>query len=114
MKCTLDQCPPGLFLFDGSLGFKSEYSTKNDRAGKYQCDAFVVASGEYFWGGTSDVDARAKLIVEPVEQPGRGEAWEALLGADRCAEARRKTSIHDLRQVIETVVLPRVAHQIED
>ncbi|WEK05731.1 MAG: hypothetical protein P0Y65_05610 [Candidatus Devosia phytovorans] len=65
---SLDDCPPGLFWFDGSLCFKSEYSqlrgTPDNRL--MQCDAYVVASGEYFWGGTSDVAARSELMVQPI------------------------------------------------
>jgi len=61
----LCQCPPGLFLFEGMLGFRSEYSTEVH--GRYQADAYVVETGEYFWGGTKgDVAARDRLMVQPV------------------------------------------------
>ena len=57
--CTLDECPPGFFLREDSLCFKSEYHT--DQKADAYCD-----TGEYFWGGTNDVSARGKLIVQPV------------------------------------------------
>jgi hypothetical protein len=44
--CRLDECPPGLFLFEGTLGFKSEYADVDGGLDVYCCD-----SGEYFWGG---------------------------------------------------------------
>ena len=60
--CALDDCPPGLFLFGNCLGFKSEYRTEGGKA-----EAFVVASGEFFWGGAKSHDERAELLVTPVE-----------------------------------------------
>ena len=59
-ECTLGQCPPGLFLHGDDLGFKTEYSDTNGP------EAYVVASGEYFWGGTDDKEVRRKLKVVPV------------------------------------------------
>lgn len=56
---TLAECPPGLFVFNGSIGFKSEYGA----AGAVDC--YCVESGEYFWGGTSTPDERRKLMVSP-------------------------------------------------
>lgn len=68
MFTTLGDAPPGLFLYDGEcLGFKSEYRTESkSRPGFYQSDAYVVASGEYFWGGTSDPEERERLNVLPL------------------------------------------------
>ena len=58
---TLECCPPGLFMFDGSFGFKTEYQDENGP------EAYCVGSGEYFWGGTSgDAHARRMLLVTPV------------------------------------------------
>lgn len=51
----LKECPPGFFLFNDSICFKSEYGD----------DAFCD-SGEYFWGGTSDKKDRGELIVQPL------------------------------------------------
>lgn len=60
-ECTLDQCPPGLFLFEGDYGFKTEYRDDNGP------EAYCVESGEYFWGGTGgDKEARRNLKVQPV------------------------------------------------
>lgn len=58
---TFGECPPGLFLFGGTLCFKSEYHTKVN-----QPDAYVVSSGEYFWGGTVELEARLSLVVIPL------------------------------------------------
>ncbi len=63
---SLDECPEGLFLFNGTLCFKSEYHTQSQATGYPQCDAYVVASGEYFWGGASTAKERDALLVEPV------------------------------------------------
>lgn len=76
MTVTLNECPPGLFLFHGAggpcLGFKSEYRTvKEDRrTGQVvgaQVDAYVVASGEYFWGDTDNWQTREELPVAPID-----------------------------------------------
>jgi len=69
-KVPLDDCPTGLFWFEGTLGFKSEYATTKQESGivvGLQCDAYVVSSGEYFWGGVSDWRERAKLMVTPLD-----------------------------------------------
>lgn len=60
--CRLDECPPGLFIFNDTLGFRSEYWTSSIKP-----DAYCLGSGEYFWGGTDGNMARAALIVQPVE-----------------------------------------------
>lgn len=57
---SLSECRPGLFLFEKCLGFKSEYGN----------DAFVVSSGEYFWGGAKSREDRDALRVVPVEIDG--------------------------------------------
>jgi len=54
--CTLGQCPPGLFVFQNCLGFKSEYG---------QDEMYVVESGEAFWGGTNTKEKRLSLPVQP-------------------------------------------------
>ena len=72
---TLAECPPGLFLWNGTLGFKSEYGAMEpDDAtnGKHwkvgnRADAYCADSGEYFWGGTSTHDDRAKVLVYPID-----------------------------------------------
>jgi hypothetical protein len=77
---TLNECPPGLFWFDGTLGFKSEYYTTLENPRRYQCDAYVVESGEYFHGGAKNTMERGKLLVLPVPA-------ETLLAAIRKARA---------------------------
>lgn len=62
---TLNECPPGLFLFGEIIGFKSEYSTINSR-NEVQCDAYCVESGEYFWGGAKSAAERGNLLVQPL------------------------------------------------
>ena len=75
---TLRACPPGLFLFDGSVGFKSEYGAM-ETVGPTNVpgpevrwtvgnnpDAYCADSGEYFWG---DAKSRAELndlMVRPM------------------------------------------------
>ncbi len=58
--CALSDAPPGFFVFQDRLSMKSEYRTDGI------VDAYCE-SGEYFWGMTSSVEDRAKLIVQPVE-----------------------------------------------
>lgn len=60
--CRLDECPPGLFLYGDCLGFKSEYRGESGTP-----DAYVVASGEFFWGGAKTREDRDGLPVIPVE-----------------------------------------------
>ncbi|MDR5801148.1 hypothetical protein [Caballeronia sp. LZ001] len=56
--CSLQDCPPGFFLFNGLLCLKSEYGGANVEA--------YVESGEYFWGGAKSKEERDALIVTPV------------------------------------------------
>lgn len=66
----LDECPEGLFLFGRTLVLMTEYARTHVDAADgrtfLQRDAYIVASGEYFWGGTSDAQERARLIVQPL------------------------------------------------
>lgn len=76
----LAECPPGLFLFNGNLGFKSEYKTESmSPPGFWQSDAYVVESGEYFWGGVSDAREREQLIVTPLEPERCQKCYEIFL-----------------------------------
>lgn len=58
--CRLDECPPGLFLFEDTLGVKSEYGEAKS------LDVFCCDSGEYFWGGTSTREDLCALMVMPM------------------------------------------------
>ena len=63
-EVTLSSCSPGLFLFNGTLGFKTEYDTIGLNGHPLNSpEAYVVASGEYFWGDTSDRGKRDELLV---------------------------------------------------
>lgn len=64
---TLNNCPPGLFWFGETLGFKSEYTSTLENPRRYQCDAYVVESGEYFHGGARSTEERGRLMVRPIE-----------------------------------------------
>jgi hypothetical protein len=70
-EVTLAECPPGVFLFEGTLGFKTEYGMTLHQSGEWKVtnypDAYCLDSGEVFWGGTKDHIARAALLVRPVE-----------------------------------------------
>lgn len=74
---TLDECPEGLFWFNGTIGFKSEYGSQTYEGGPYQCDAYVVSTGEYFWGGAKSVTERGDLLVQPIHY---GSAVSAING----------------------------------
>jgi hypothetical protein len=78
---TLGECPPGLFLFGQSLALKSEYKTESSsHPGFWQSDAYLVESGEYFWGGTADPREREKLMVSPLDPYRCKRCGEVFLG----------------------------------
>lgn len=74
---TLMECPPGPFLFEGHLGFKTEYNAivgEDIGGGKVnwvmsRCwpDVYCMSSGEQFWGGETTHEARSMLMVQPVD-----------------------------------------------
>lgn len=85
-QVTLADCPPGLFETpDGHWGFKTEYAHKSEADGLYYPDAYVVESGEFFWGGVTTHRERAKLLVLPLDAGVLRQSiaatimWEALL-----------------------------------
>ena len=61
---TLAECPIGLFKSeDGELCLKTEYGNNDGRI-----DAFIVSSGEYFWGAAPQTIASQRAqMVTPVE-----------------------------------------------
>lgn len=68
---SLAACPIGLFVsHDGELCLKTEYGDNNGRI-----DAYIVSSGEFFWGGTTDpleqrkVQVNYVVVDEPSETP---------------------------------------------
>lgn len=77
-RVSLADCPPGLFWYGDTLAMKTEYTPTLENPRRFQCDAYIVASGEYFAGGVGgDVAKRAALMVLPIEAP------ESLLRAPR-------------------------------
>jgi hypothetical protein len=62
---ALKDCPIGLFAAkDGELCLKTEYGNNDG-----QIDAYIVRSGEYFWGGTSTAKEQREVLVTPVAHP---------------------------------------------
>lgn len=58
--CTLEECPPGHFVKDDQLCFKSEYRTQAGMVEAFCC------SGEYFACGHLKPSEREAQIVQPV------------------------------------------------
>lgn len=54
-----------LFLCGGSLCLMSDYGNNNHG---HHLTAYIVGSGECFWGGTSNVQARSELPVVVVTE----------------------------------------------
>lgn len=97
--CTLEACPPGLFIADAynTLGMKSEYRTEQGAI-----EAYIVESGEFFWGDNPQtVERQRAQIVRPISHAdailnlapvgGRGEGSKAL--ADVAAERHRQMEV---------------------
>lgn len=62
----LNDCPIGLFLArDGELCVMTEYA-KQEKGGPAQRDAYIVSSGEYFWGGAKTTAERGAVPVTPL------------------------------------------------
>ena len=82
-KVRLGDCPPGLFVYKGTLGFKSEYGAMkavnpNERNGSdilwvvdNYPDVYCADSGERFWGGVSYVEL-PDLMVKPIRSKNIG------------------------------------------
>lgn len=61
-QTTLAELQAGsLFIFNGRIGFKSEYRTD-----KGAIEAYCYESGEMFWGGAQGAHLQTQLIVEPI------------------------------------------------
>ena len=61
-EVTLEECPPGLFVYDNMLGLKTEYAIVGGGT-----EAYVCTSGESFWGGAGTSATRETLLVIPVD-----------------------------------------------
>ncbi|MEM8615433.1 MAG: hypothetical protein AAGF20_00710 [Pseudomonadota bacterium] len=97
-EVPFDECPEGLFVFGDYVAVMTEYVTLNAR-GFSQRDAFIVSSGEYFWGGTSKAEDRSKLMVRPIPEA----AIAALLGEDHVVVPREPS---------EAMVKAGIAHRM--
>jgi hypothetical protein len=62
----LKECPVGLFEFCGTLCLMTEYSGPSE--GGWNRDAYVVESGEYFWGNATTAEERDALLVRPIDR----------------------------------------------
>lgn len=62
---TLAACPTGLFWFGDTLCLKTEYGSNEGRI-----DAYIVSSGEFFWGAAPQTIAsqRAQVVI-PIANP---------------------------------------------
>lgn len=53
----LRHCPIGLFIKDNTLGVKTEYGN----------EAYIVSSGEVFWGGAKTKQQIGDVLVLPIQ-----------------------------------------------
>ena len=60
-EVTLADCPIGLFMKGTELCLKTEYGNNEGRI-----DAYIVSSGEFFWGGAMLPEDQRKVLVRPV------------------------------------------------
>lgn len=68
---ALAECPVGLFWSGDTLCMKTEYGTNEGRI-----DAFIVDSGEFFWGAAPQTIASQRAsLVQPINTD---EAYRAL------------------------------------
>ena len=60
-RLRLANCPVGLFLSaGGEICLKTEYGDNEGRI-----DAYIVSSGEFFWGGAKTRAEQRKVMVYP-------------------------------------------------
>lgn len=59
-RCTIAECPPGLFMHEGDLVVKSAYYSTDG-----YCDVYFAEDGDAFWGGVSTKRDRDALMVQP-------------------------------------------------
>jgi len=58
---TIEDCPIGLFIIDGEVCVKTEYSKD------YCPECYIVSSGEFFIGGENDGYKRKDILVTPIK-----------------------------------------------
>ena len=67
----LIDAPVGLFLYKGEMCLKTEYIAD------WGVEAYIVSSGEVFWGDAKTVNERRYVEVTPIEaEPVRNGQWE--------------------------------------
>lgn len=72
--CRLDEAPIGLFMCNGELCLKTEYREPNGAV-----SAFIVSSGEFFWGPSPQTVANQNACdVRPVSDEAVVQALTAL------------------------------------
>lgn len=66
----LIDAPVGLFLWNGQMCLKTKYTEE------WGVEAYIVSSGETFWGDATTASERNKLEVTPIEaEPVRHGRW---------------------------------------
>lgn len=59
---TLEDCPIGMFMSEyWNLCVKTEYGNNEGRI-----DAYVVSTGEFYWGGAKTPEDQRKIYVMPI------------------------------------------------
>ena len=96
----LADCPIGLFMCRGELCLKTEYGNNEGRI-----DAFIVSSGEYFWGAHPQTIAnqRAQRVV-PVSVHGANLSATPIQPERGMVEALREAMvlIDELNERVES------------
>lgn len=76
---ALADCPIGLFRSEsGELCVKTEYGTIGGRI-----DAYIVSSGEFFWGGAKRPNDQRQVLVQPVDLDAVNAALRTASAVDR-------------------------------
>lgn len=78
-KVTLDELPCGtIFAFgDDCIAVKSEYRCNNGLI-----EAFIIDSGEQFWGGVHTAKEQNELMVQPLEIEDHYVDYDDLISRD--------------------------------
>lgn len=88
----LNDCPPGLFLYEGHFGLLTEYGGE---------PPYVAASGEAFWGGTHTKAERGRLMVQPIDSDDLEEAWKLRVLRPYVESLEQESA--RLRKALETI-----------
>ena len=66
-KVKLIDAPVGLFLYEGTLCLKTEYMHESFKERTPRVEAYIVDSGETFWGGAKTAEEVNSLMVTPLD-----------------------------------------------